>query len=301
MSDPDEMARWIEANSNWGRWGADDELGAVNLITPERQRAGAACVRQGRSISLSRDIRTAPAVDNPQPVQHFVRWFDRSDGKGGGAGEFIGLHVHGLQITHIDALSHAWGDRGFWGGRTRDEVLSPLGLKWGAVHHWKQGLVTRGVLIDVAAHRGMAHIGFDRPVEADELEEAARMQGVTIEPGDALVIHSGRDALEREKPDWNIAADPHPGLGASTLRFFRERDISLLLWDLMDFQPYPLGWPLVPHAALFELGIPLVDNCALGDLALACAESDQRDFQLIVAPLALRGGTGSPVNPLAIL
>ncbi len=297
----DDTRAWLRANSNWGRWGDDDQQGAVNLITPQKRLEAAAAVRTGRSLSLARPLNTAPGPHNPQPVQHFVRWFTRSAEEGGGAGDFIGLHIHGYQVTHIDALCHGWGERGMWGGRDPMQSLSPQAARWGAVHHWKDGIVTRGVLLDVARHRGLPHVPFNEPVHADELRQVAQAQGVEVRPGDALVIHCGRDALERERPDWNPNTDGHPGLSVSALRFIRQHDVAVLVWDLMDAQPYELGWPLVPHAALHEFGVPLVDNCALGALADACAAEARYDFMLTIAPLVLEGGTGSPVNPIALL
>lgn len=295
----EEMEAWLEANSNWGRWGEDDQRGAINLITPEKRLQAAQTVQEGIAVSLSRPLATAPGPSNPQPVQHFVRWFDRPGGTGGGAGEYLGLHVHGYQNTHIDALCHGWGPRGMWNGRPPAGVLGPRGTTWGGIDQWQDGIVTRGVLLDVARHRGVAFVPVDSPVEAEELAEVATAQDVEVQPGDALLVHSGREALEAG--GWNPETDPHPGLSVSTLRYFRERDVAMLLWDLMDAQPGRFEWPLVPHAALHELGIALVDNCALGRLAALCADRQRYEFQLIVAPLQLQGGTGSPVNPLAIL
>jgi kynurenine formamidase len=297
----DQLKAWLHANSNWGRWGADDQLGALNLITPAKRKAAAQLVKVGQSISLARDLDTSTGPQNPQPVQHFVRWFNREAGRGGGAGDYLAFHVHGYQNTHIDALCHGWGDRGMWNGRDYRDCLTPRGARWGGLEHWRDGIVTRGVLLDVTRHRNVAHVAFDEPVHAAELAEIASRQGVDIQAGDAVIVHSGRDALETEAPSWNANVDPHPGLSVTTLKFLREVDAAVLVWDLMDAQPFEIGWPFVPHAALHELGIPLVDNCSLTALAKACHRLRCYEFMFVVAPLALVGGTGSPVNPLAVL
>jgi kynurenine formamidase len=297
----DEIKAWLQSNSNWGRWGADDQLGALNLITPEKRIAAAQLIKLGRTISLARDLDTAPGPRNPQPVQHFVRWFNRESGRGGGAGDYVAFHVHGYQNTHIDALCHGWGERGMWNGRDYRRELTPRGALWGGLEHWRDGIVTRGVLLDVARHRGVDHVPFDQPVHAAELKEIARRQKVTLAAGDAIIVHSGRDALEAAQPDWNPNSDPHPGLSVTTLKFLRECDAAVLVWDLMDAQPFEIGWPFVPHAALHELGIPLVDNCSLGELSALCSELNRYEFMFVAAPLPLVGGTGSPLNPLAVL
>ncbi len=297
-----EQARaWLKENNNWGRWGPDDQVGALNLITPQKRIDAAKKVRTGRAISLARDLETAPGAQNPQPVQHFVRWFERAPGEGGGAGDYVAFHVHGYQNTHIDALCHGWGDRGMWNGRSHEVEVTPRGSKFGGIEHWRDGLTTRGVLLDVVRHRKTKHVAFNEPVHAKELEEIAEEQNIKIEPGDAIVIHCGRDALEESNPDWNPISDPHPGLSITSLRFFKENDIAALFWDLMDVQPFEIGWPYVPHAALHELGVALIDNCSLSELSEACWEIGHYDFMLTVAPLRLVGGTGFPVNPIALL
>lgn len=292
---------WLRQNSNWGRWGADDQRGAINLIDAQKRRDAASLVRAGVSVSLARDLATRPGVQNPQPVQHFLRWFERPLGQGGGAGEYLGLHVHGYQTTHVDALCHSWGDTGMWNGREPLQALTPVGARWGGVEQWRDGVVTRGVLLDVARHRGVEYLTPGEPVQDAELYAVAARQGVEVRPGDALVVRGGRDAFERAHPQWNPNGDPHPGLGVSTLRFMRERDIAVLAWDFMDAQPYEFDWPLVPHAALHALGVALVDNCALDALGAHCAAAGCWDFMLVLAPLRLVGGTGSPLNPLAVL
>ena len=258
-------------------------------------------MRTGEAISLSRELATAPAEQNPQPVQHFVRWFERSPDEGGGAGDYLAFHVHGYANTHIDALCHSWGDRGMWNGRSHKQELTGRGALFGGIEQWSTGIITRGVLLDVARHRKVNHIGFEEPVHAGELEAIADEQRISIEPGDALIVHSGRDGLEAAEPTWNPVVDPHPGLSVTTLRFFKERDIAALVWDLMDAQPVEVGWPHVPHAALHELGVALIDNCSLSRLSEACSETGHYDFLITVAPLKLVGGTGSPVNPIALL
>ena len=301
MSDAAYWRDWLRENRNWGRWGPDDQLGAINLIDESKRLAASRLVRCGKSISLGRDLNTQPGHGNVQPVQHFVRWFERAEGQGGGAGEYLGMHIHGYQTTHVDALAHLWGADGFYNGRNAREQLSPSGVRWGGIEQWKNGLVTRGVLLDIPRYRGVEFIAHDEPVGDAELIAVAAAQGVSLQPGDALVIYGGREIFESLYPDWAPTTDPHPGLAISSLRVLRQHDVAILAWDFMDAQPFEFGWPWVPHAAIHELGVALVDNCSLGDLAAHCAAENCWEFMFVVAPLRLVGGTGSPVNPIAIV
>lgn len=299
-----ELEALLREGSNWGRWGPDDELGAINLVTPEKRVAAAALVRSGRSVSLSRDFPTHPAPGNARPAHHYLRRDGRDHG-GGVALDYVGVEYHGHSCTHVDALCHAWDDRGMWNGRAAEDVLTIDGASWATIDRWGNGITTRGVLVDVPAHRGTDYVEPDNPVTADELDEIVKAQGTETGPGDALVVYSGRDRWEAEHGPWGGGTSPdgaprRPGLDASCVRFLREHDISVLAWDMMDAFPHRYAVPWTVHAAIFALGVALVDNCELGPLAQACVEEGRRDFMLVIGPLVIRGGTGSPVNPLAL-
>ena len=291
---------WLDRNNNWGRWGAADDRGAVNMIDNRKRCEAATLVRTGGIFSLSRPLCTSPGASNPKPVRHSLHWFQHSDGNGGGAGDTLMVDTHGYQLTHVDALCHAWSDTGMWNGRCPDEELTATGAKWGGIEKWADGIVTRGVLLDVARFRGTEYLS-DQPVSDEELRAVAKAQGIAITAGDAMVVRGGRDAYEAAHPSWNPYTDPHPGLSVSALRVIKECDVAVVAWDFMDAQPYEFGWPCVPHAALHALGVALVDNCSLDHLAAHCASTGIFDFMLVLAPLHLAGGTGSPVNPIAIV
>ncbi|HEY7294885.1 MAG TPA: cyclase family protein [Dehalococcoidia bacterium] len=293
----DEIMSWIREKNNWNRWGADDQKGAINLITPEKRVAAAKLVRSGRSVSLSREWPKTPAPNNPTPAQHFIRWFDRD--VGGAAIDFYGIQYHGWATTHVDALCHVWDEKGLWNGRTPQQVLTPLGAVLNDIDQWREGIVTRGVLLDVPRFRGEPYVTEAKPVHGWELEEIAARQGVKVEPGDALCVYSGREAWHAANPEWKGGATS-PGLHASCLQFLREQDVAVLAWDLMDASPNEYGIPWTMHAAIFAFGVALIDNSLLQPLAEACAEEGRYEFMLTVAPLRVVGGTGSPANPLAL-
>lgn len=188
------------------------------------------------------------------------------------------------------------------GTRHPDESANMDGAVWGSVDQWKEGIITRGVLLDVPRHRGVPYVDMENPVHGWELEDIANKQGVSLEPGDALVVYSGREKWNQDgNPLWGSDATARPGLHASCLKFIRESDCCLLVWDMMDFTPngYDLPWSV--HGSIFAYGIGLLDNALLEPLSDSCAEEGQYEFLLTVNPLRVVGGTGSPVNPIAIL
>lgn len=306
----EDAERVLKERSNWGRWGADDELGALNLITPEKRRAAAQLVRLGRPVSLSRPYPKEPSAVNPRPALHFMDSIPR--GRGGGAVDFYGISYHGMASTHIDALCHVWDVDGIYNNRNPDEVISYKGATFGHIDNWRDGIVTRGVLLDVPKFRGVPCVEQDKPVHGFELEALCREHDIRVLPGDALVIYSGREEWSRragrEWGDGVSTAPPgedfgpdRPGLHASCLEFIRDMDCAVLVWDMMDLYPNGVGLPWAVHGAIFAFAIALVDNALLEPLAFACREASRTDFMFVAAPLRVPGGTGSPLNPLAVL
>ena len=298
----EEVDSYLADRRNWGRWGDDDEVGAVNLITPEKRVAAARLVRNGRSVSLSRNFPKTPGPGNMTPAQHWMRTL--SFGRGSAAVDYYGIYYHGIVTTHVDALCHIWDGNGMWNGRDPSREITFQGAKFGGVEHWSDGITTRGVLLDIPKHRGQPYVTQDSPVHGWELEDVSRSQGVTLEAGDALVVYSGREAWQRAHPDTPLG-DPYgsgqaPGLHPSCLPFIRDHDVSVLVWDMADFvaQGYDIGFSV--HASIFSYGVALLDNALLEPLAEACAEEGRYEFMLTFAPLKVEGGTGSPVNPIAL-
>ena len=295
----EDVLSYLHERRNWGRWGEDDQLGALNLITNEKRAQAAGLVKSGRAVSLSRDVPTIPGPTNPVPAQHWMRTMRR--GTGGAAVDYYGLVYHGHTTTHVDALCHVWDEDGLWNGRSPDKEITTNGARWGGIEHWRDGITTRGVLLDVPKHRGEEFVTVERPVHGWELEEIAEAQGLTLEPGDALVVYSGREAWQSAHSPGPGYTPPSPGLHASCLPFLRDHDIAVLVWDLMDANPNEYELPWTVHGAIFAYGVALVDNALLQPLALACEEAGRYEFMLTLAPLPFIGGTGSPVNPLALL
>jgi kynurenine formamidase len=297
------MRALLRDRRNWGRWGDDDQRGAINLIDDAKRAAAARLVSSGRSISLSRPLERHGGAHNPEPVQHVVGRRPFRFPGAGYAHEYLGFDAHNRNITHLDALCHIWDEDGMWGGRRPEEVITSAGSSWGDVDQWSDGIVTRGVLLDIPALRGKPFVDPEQPIDDGELERAAEAAGIEIAPGDAVCVYGGRDAWEEvSRHEWTTYPPlPRPGLDGSCARFIRDHDVAVLVWDLIDAMPSPYEVPWPVHGVLMAYGVALVDHAQLAPLAQACREVGRHEFMVVVAPLRIPGGTGSPVNPIAIL
>ena len=297
----EEVLGYFDYCSNWGRWGPDDSAGTINLITPEKRRAAAGLVRTGRSVSLSFPWNTIGQPGNWNPAQHYLRFTDAV------AVDYIGILFHGHATTHVDALCHLFWKGKMWNGKDASDV-TPVGARSGSVDAWSNGITTRGVLIDIPRFRGTDYVALDRPVRGWEVEAAAEAQGSPLTPGDAVVIYSGRQKFFAANPGSVPGVRPTAGVHTDVAPVLKKHDVAILGWDLLDANP--TGYrifddPPVPGGgvhilAIVYMGLPLLDNANLQPLAEACAAEGRWEFLLTINPLVIRGGTGSPVNPIAI-
>lgn len=294
-----EVESYLRDRRNWGRWRNNGSAGAINLITDLKRQKATDLVKSGRTISLSRPIPVTPTKENPLPALHYMSTITREP-KGGGAVDFIGIHYHGQATTHIDALCHTWNDEGMWDGRDPSEEITFDGAKYGSVDAWSDGILTRGILLDVPKYRGQPYVTVGSPVHGWELEDIVVSQGLTLEPGDAVLVYSGREAYAVDHGGTWGDRSVRPGLHASCLPFIRDNDVSVLGWDMMDQRPNEYDVPWTVHGAIFAYGVALLDNSLLEPLARMCSEEGRYEFMLTINPLKLIGGTGSPVNPVAV-
>ncbi len=294
-----EVDSYLRDRRNWGRWGDKGAAGAINLITPQKRLAALRLVRNGRTVSLSRPLPVGPSVENARPAQHYM-WREARANGGGASMDYQGMFYHGTSATHIDALCHVWGADGMWDGKSPDQVIGFQGASYGSIDNWSDGIVTRGVLLDVPKHRRKPYVTMAEPVHGWELEDIAKEEGIRMEPGDAVIVFSGRDAYAKDHNGIWGGLPERPGLHSSCLPFLRDNDASLLVWDMMDAQPndYQLAWGV--HLAIAAYGIALVGNALLEPLAQTCAQEGRYEFMLSINPLKVIGGTGSLVNPIAM-
>ena len=287
------MAQADELPDNWGRWGEDDESGTLNLITDAVRARAAAEVRTGQAVSLATPVRPAPIVMGPfvpdtmktSPVQQLMA--QTPDAQQASADVMI-VTNHAVW-THRDALSHQAIDGLVYPGRPLAGSVTPAGVTHGSTTAFAAGVVTRGVLLDLATDGPLP----GGPVIGQDLDAAEKRQGVTLEPGDALVLRGGRTL--RDEP-------PVPGISVDAVRWMHRRDVSLYAGDIGDARPaLNPGAPSPLHkVALVRLGMPLIDLANVEELAAVCAELSRYSFLLAVAPPRIHGMTGIPVNPLAI-
>jgi kynurenine formamidase len=309
----EEVLTYFDSLSNWGRWGPDDRLGTLNLITPGKRLQAASLVRDGRSVPLSRDMDP----EHPDPLgrgtvlQRFMQLDEVGHQTGGGSArfnavrEYVGVVGHGSH-THLDGLAHF-----SWDGRNYNGVPASATTSWGgatelSVHHAKDGIVTRGVLLDIPALHGLRRLPAGHAITLDDLEAAEERQQVTVGAGDALLVRTGHlDGLAsgEERP---AESGGQPGLSAACLPYLRERDVALLGMDGQQDQ-LPSGYDTMDlfmpvHAVgIVALGLWLLDNAELAELATACAEAGRWEFFFALLPWRLKGVTSCPTNPIALL
>ena len=291
------MLAFHDTLSNWGRWGDDDQLGALNLITPELTAAAAAAVRSGRTVSCARTLDTVSAPDNPSPVAHHMIG---TATEGWGA-DYIALAPHGFATSHIDALCHIFHEGRIFNGYSAETVTAHGATRLG-IHHLQSGIVTRGVLLDMPALRGIDALEPGEPIFPEDLEAAEERAGLRVGAGNALLVRTGRWRWREDHGPWDLGRRA-AGLDASCLPWLRQRDVATLGSDgVSDVLPSRVDGVAMPihTVTLVVMGVHLMDNLELDALAAACAEEGRWEFLFTVAPLVLRRGTASPVNPLAV-
>jgi kynurenine formamidase len=292
-----QVLEFHKALSNWGRWGERDQLGTLNLITPEKRAAAARLVRSGRSVSCARSLPTLPSLENPNPVVHLMLG-TASEGWGG---DYFALAPHGFATSHIDALCHIFHEGKLYNGYPIERVTAHGALEL-AIHELRDGIVSRGVLLDVPRARGMDFLEAAEPIFPEDLERAEVQSRVRVEPGDVLLVRTGRWALRAKRGEWN-PRERLAGLHASCLPWLRARGVAALGCDgVSDVVPSQVeGVPMPIHTvAIVAMGLHLLDNLELEALARACIEEDRWEHLITIAPLVLFRGTASPVNPIAL-
>jgi kynurenine formamidase len=294
----DEIVALFERCSNTGRWGPDDELGTLNHITDAARRRAAALVRHGRTVSVGRDLSTAPDRLNVDPVRHRMLYDQEPPVS---ALDSVELATHGFAVTHLDAITHVFWRGRAYNGRTAADLLSPKGLQSGSVYAQRDGIVTRGVLLDVAGARGVEYLEPTDTVTAADLTAAEEFGRVRVETGDCVFVHVG---LERRERAEGAVEDParRAGLDADCLPWLHDREVAVYSGDCVERIPYPSeAVPLPLHQiGLVAMGLVLLDCPRLDELVATCAEFGTREFLVTAAPLRLPGATGSPVNPLCL-
>ena len=296
---PAEYERWKVELSNWGRWGKDDQLGTINLITPAKRIQAAGLVKDGFSVSLARlwERNPAKAVDITNPYEHTMRSM---------GSDRIAVGIHGQTTTHLDGLSHQYFDGKAYNGYAPDEAMvMKEGHAQNSVHSFMHGIFTRGILMDIPRLKGVPYLEPGMPIYVEDLEAWEKEAGVKVSAGDAIFIRTGRWAARKAIGPF-YAGRSHregrtAGLDASVLPWLKQRDVALIGSDASPFvhpaPPHLVG--AVHDFSLIVLGTIGFDICDLEAVAEAAAARNRWEFLLTAAPLPLQGATGSPINPIA--
>ncbi len=298
----EEVLGYAESCCNWGRWGPDDQLGTLNLVTAEKRLQASRLVKEGVSVSCSWTISPDLPGETMSQVLHYMTATGEAGQEAEESGDFMGIAYHGNTITHVDALCHIFSVGKMYNGFPANLVNSESGAEVESVELLAQGVVTRGVLLDIPRLRGERYLDGPDLILPDELEKAEKAQGVKVESGDVLLIRTGHLA-RCYAGELSASDDPRPGPHASCIPWWRERDIAMLAGDQSN-EVFPSGYEGIRspnHSiALPHLGLWLIDNANLEDLAEACAGRRRWEFMMVIAPLRFKNATGSPANPLAI-
>ena len=305
-----QVLEWMSSLSNWGRWGEEDQKGCLNLINESNRLKAAALVKDGSTVSCARPITTEIQPDTSFQVQRYM--IDSGEGRETdpperrlvrrGASEFIGMVFHGQTITHIDALSHYSWQGKLYNGKPANLITSREGAQSHSIEVASQGIVTRGILLDIPLVKGKDWLEPNEPVMPEDLEAAEELEGVNVDEGDILLVRTGNYKMRLETgrvPN----TQPMTACQVACTPWFKERGVAMLGTDTSyDIRPSHYATVTAPlhTVSLVTLGMWLIDNANLEDLADKCRQLGRYEFMLSLGPLIMRNVTGSPVNPIAI-
>jgi kynurenine formamidase len=296
--------------SNWGRWGSDDERGTLNLITNEVVLRGVAAVRTGRVFSLAIPFDAdGPQWDNvnmPLRTNPALNTFCVNLSFTGDTADFTtsddAFTMGSQAATHWDSLAHVGYEGRLYNGIDDTVITAEAGATRLGIENVGP-IVTRGLLLDIAALHGVDHFDDNYAITADDLDRAAAAAGITAQPGDAVLIRTGQMHWLRmgERKRYSF---PSPGLSTSTIPWLRDHDIAAVATDTLTFEVYPCEDPAVfmPVHMLHLRDIGLLQGQVwnLDALAADCAADGQHDFLLSATPLPLMHAVGAPVVPTAV-
>ena len=284
--------------SNWGRWGADDQLGALNLMTPERVLAAVQLVKHGKiynlAVPLEKDGPQFPTFHKTWCVTHYTN--NQEPGAINFADDVVTMETH--SGTHIDGIGHCWTDNTMWNGQSAGRVTS-YGLDWAGIHN-VPGIVGRGVMLDLPRFKGVPHLGLGEVATVAMMEGCAKAQGVDIRPADVLLLRTGwYTVFQNDRALWEQG---EPGPDTSCTGWLQAKNVLALGADNAGVEAMVLAkrvatTPRLHTTALRDLGVYLIEHLDLEDLA----RDQAYEFLFVAAPLKLTRATGAPFAPLAMV
>jgi kynurenine formamidase len=279
---------------NWGRWGPDDQLGSANLVTPATRRRAASLVKTGETVSLAHTVLTEKADDNASPFEHtMLRGFSM---------DRYAVSYHGYAHSHIDALCHILYKDQTYNGYARADVNTEKGCTKLGIQNLKNAVATRGVLVDIPRLRNVPYLEPGTAIYVEDLEAWEKKSGVKIAPGDAVLLRTGRWARRAALGPWNVGQHA-AGLHASVAPWIKARGVAFVGSDAAaDVVPSMVeGLALPVHTLMITaLGMNLLDNQDLEALGDTTARLKRWEFMLTINPVPVAGGTGFPLNAIAM-
>lgn len=298
----------------WGKWGADDQQGSMNYVTPEKIKEAATLVRRGKVFSLALPLDSnGPmngAFGRSNPIHVMLQ--DGGDIESGAQDHLNTLRYTDDAVylvlqcaTQWDALAHIYHDGKMYNGHGTDAVNSNGALK-NSITEVKDRMVSRGVLLDIARYKGKKYLDYSEPIYAEDLAGCAEKQGVTVGEGDIVLVRTGGIGRVRENGSWGdeYAGGPAPGLAISASEFLCERHVAAIALDTWGIEVLPNETPEIFQPLhiilLVNAGIHIGEMFDLEELAEDCAKDGVYEFMFVAPPLTVTGSVGSPVNPQAI-
>ena len=306
-----EILSYFQKLSNWGRWGDDDQLGTLNFLTPQKVQQSVSLVVDGTTVSCARPVVFAPTPDATAPAVHYMV----ASGEGWGteqkvtsrlsqaATDYIGMVFHGYTVTHIDSLAHFFWEGKMYNGRPSHLVSTNLGATVESIEIAAEGIVTRGILVDVPRIRGVDWLERGEGVLPSDIEAAESQMGFEITEGDVLLVRTGQLYRREIEGPVDFREKGSTACHASCLPLLHQRGIAVLGTDTGNDiipAPYPNVIQPIHQVGIVAMGLWILDNANLEDLAVECARRNRWEFMLSMGPLKLTNTTGSPVNPIAI-
>jgi kynurenine formamidase len=304
MESNQDFQRAMQELSNWGRWGEDDELGQANFITQEKRIAAARLVREGITVSLAHDVVQEDAVDTSAYLNREV--ISVSPTGAADKLEYTGSY-HGTIHSHLDSLDcHIMYEGKGYNGVGYEEVEAADGCPRGSIHAHRNGVITRGVLFDATLLPGRATLdGWlepGTPITYEDLEILEEIQGIRVQPGDVILLHTGRWIRREALGAWPIS-DGVAGYHADVAYFLKDRGVAMIGHDMFnDVSPSGVGNISLPlHSlALVSLGVSIFDNLDFTEVAELAKQLGRYEFLFMASPLRIQKGMGSPLNPIAM-
>lgn len=295
----------LHDHNNWGRWGTTDDSGTLNLLTNERRQVAARLVTTGDSVALGRRLEVKAASYNPRPALHLMTEVhaDSAPRARGTASDWFGIACHGFATTHVDAFCHQSWRGQMYNGRPTVDITARSGASFGGVDAIAGGVFARGVLLDIPGLRGTEWLEPGDQVQPHELDACLDAAGLSVRPGDVVIVSTGRDARAAAREELDPIRDGNPGLSVAAAGWLAEHEPSLLVTDVQcdamvaGDLPHPMPLHVV---CLVGLGIHLVDNARLDQLATACALAGRWEFAFSMTVPRLPRATGGAVNPLIV-